>query len=441
VGSVEDAFSLAAVSTAVFNATLGAPKCSTVAGGCDSGALLKGRGAMGPESHAPNTIHSSCADGNYGTYQVDESLEGLKVSTVDSTNMATGKSVNLDAQVWAYSVDFDSLDLYYAVNANSPTWVFLATLKPTKVGLQTLRTTYTLQAGTLQAVRGVFRSGTDSTSCASGAFDDHDDLVFAVGTGSGDTTRPTTSLTAPAAGATLTGTVTVSANASDNVGVTKVEFYRGTTLIGTDTTAPYSTSWNTTGVANGSYSLTSKAYDAAGNVGTSAARSVTVSNSAPPACSTTQQLLLNPGFESGNTSWTTSANVIGSSATESRTGSWRAKMGGQGLGLSYEMQQQVTIPSTACTVTLKFWLKITTQEEAGALPWDTMVVQILDSTGILLETLSTYSNQNAGAGYVQRSFNLSAYAGRTIRVYLSADEDVYFPTSFFIDDTSLTITK
>jgi hypothetical protein len=105
------------------------------------------------------------------------------------------------------------------------------------------------------------------------------------------------------------------------------------------------------------------------------------------------------------------------------------------------LQQQVTIPSTACTATLKFWLKITTQEEAGALAWDTMAVQILDSTGILLETLTTYSNQNAGAGYVERSFNLSAYKGRTIRIYLPASEDVYFPTSFFVDDTSLTITR
>lgn len=441
IGSVEEAFSLAAISTAVFDTTLSAPKCGTVAGGCDSATLLKGRGAMGPESHAPNTINSSCADGNIGTYQVDESLEGLKVSTVDGTNMAAGKSVNLDAQVWAYSPDFDALDLYYTANASSPTWVFLATLTPTKVGLQTLSTTYTLPAGTLQAVRGVFRSSTTSTPCASGAFDDNDDLVFAVGTGSTDTTKPTTSLTAPAAGATLTGTVTVSASASDNVGVTKVEFYRGTTLIGTDTTAPYSISWDTTTVANGSYSLTSKAYDAAGNVGVSAARSVTVSNTTPPACGTTQQLLLNPGFESGNTSWTTSANVIGSSTTEARTGSWRALMGGQGLGLSYEMQQQVTLPTTACSATLKFWLKITTQEEAGALAWDTMVVQILDGTGTLLETLTTYSNQNAGAGYVERSFNLSAYAGRTIRIYMSASEDVYFPTSFFIDDTSLTITR
>lgn len=109
------------------------------------------------------------------------------------------------------------------------------------------------------------------------------DAVGVLGTwtpcGSGDTTPPTVSLTAPTAGSTLTGTVTVSANATDNVGVASVDFYAGTTLIGTDTTSPYSIGFNTTTVSNGSYSLTAKAKDGAGNVGTSAGVSVTVSNS------------------------------------------------------------------------------------------------------------------------------------------------------------------
>src|SRR3954464_9248676 len=91
------------------------------------------------------------------------------------------------------------------------------------------------------------------------------------GGGGGDTVLPTTSITAPAAGATVSGTTTVSASASDNVGVTKVEFYLDGALQATDTTSPYSWSWNTTGTTNGSHSLTSKAYDAALNAGTSPA--------------------------------------------------------------------------------------------------------------------------------------------------------------------------
>jgi hypothetical protein len=93
-----------------------------------------------------------------------------------------------------------------------------------------------------------------------------------------DTTPPTTSITAPAAGAVVSGTTAVSASASDNVAVTKVEFYLDNVLQSTDTTAPYDWSWDTTTAANGSHSLTSKAYDAANNSATSAAIAVTVSN-------------------------------------------------------------------------------------------------------------------------------------------------------------------
>src|SRR5205823_1679741 len=100
--------------------------------------------------------------------------------------------------------------------------------------------------------------------------------------GGGDTTAPTTSITAPANGATVSGTTTVSATASDNVGVTQVELYLDGVLQSTDTTSPYSWSWNTTAAVNGAHLLTSKAYDAAGNAGISAAVSVTVSNVAPP---------------------------------------------------------------------------------------------------------------------------------------------------------------
>lgn len=94
----------------------------------------------------------------------------------------------------------------------------------------------------------------------------------------GDTTPPATSITAPASGATVSGTTTVSAAASDNVGVTKVEFYLDSVLQSTDTASPYSWSWTTTAASNGAHSLTTKAYDAASNSGTSPAVSVTVSN-------------------------------------------------------------------------------------------------------------------------------------------------------------------
>jgi hypothetical protein len=94
-----------------------------------------------------------------------------------------------------------------------------------------------------------------------------------------DTTPPAVSISAPAAGATVSSTVTVSATASDNVGVAGVQFkLNGANLGAEDTTAPYSVSWNTTTAADGPHTLTAAARDAAGNAATSAAVSVTVAN-------------------------------------------------------------------------------------------------------------------------------------------------------------------
>jgi len=98
-----------------------------------------------------------------------------------------------------------------------------------------------------------------------------------------DTTPPTVSITSPSNGQTVSATVTVTANASDNVGVAGVQFVldNGTNIGAEDTSAPYSVSWNTTGAANGSHTLTAVARDAAGNRTTSAQVTVTVAN-APP---------------------------------------------------------------------------------------------------------------------------------------------------------------
>lgn len=94
-----------------------------------------------------------------------------------------------------------------------------------------------------------------------------------------DTTAPSTSITSPANGQTVSGTVSVSASASDNVGVTRVELWKDGVLFATDTTTPYTFSWNTALDMNKSHTLQTKAYDAAGNVGISAVVTVTVSNS------------------------------------------------------------------------------------------------------------------------------------------------------------------
>jgi Big-like domain-containing protein/fibronectin type III domain protein len=96
-----------------------------------------------------------------------------------------------------------------------------------------------------------------------------------------DVTPPTISYSTPVQGSSVNGLVTVSCNASDDVGVYKVEFYVNGAMGAAGNTAPYNYQWDTKTVSNGSYTLTAKAYDAAGNVGQSAAVTVTVNNPVP----------------------------------------------------------------------------------------------------------------------------------------------------------------
>ncbi|MFY0571307.1 Ig-like domain-containing protein [Archangium lansingense] len=268
---------------AVFDTTLRAPRCTEAGAVCDSGALLNGRGPLGPEPNHPNTLGGSCADGTSGTYHTDESLDRLRVSTVDGTPMATGKTVRVDATAWVYSASSNKVDLYYTGNANSPAWTFLATLTPTASGAQTLSATYTLPAvSSLQAVRGVFRYSGAASTCDTGSYNDRDDLVFPV-SGPVDSAPPTVALTSPTAGATVSGmSVTLTATASDDVGVARVEFYDGTTLIGTVSTPPYTLTWNTRIVDNGTHTLTARAHDVAGRSTVSAGVAVTVANDKNP---------------------------------------------------------------------------------------------------------------------------------------------------------------
>src|SRR4029078_7288457 len=94
-----------------------------------------------------------------------------------------------------------------------------------------------------------------------------------------DLVAPTVSLTAPASRSTVIGNVTVSANASDNIGVIGVQFkLDGVNLGGEDTTSPYSVSWNTTTASNGQHTLTATARDTANQTTTSSTVTVTVSN-------------------------------------------------------------------------------------------------------------------------------------------------------------------
>ena len=212
--------------TATYNSTLKAPACSGVGAGCDSGpSLLLGRDTLsgGNEPNQPNTINSSCSDGTSGTFHSDESNDRLVIQTTDGSTLAPGKTVKVSATVWAYSgFTSDHLDLYYAANASSPTWVLIATITPTAAGAQTLSANYTLPSGgASQAVRANFRYTGSASSCSTGAYDDHDDLVFAVGAGTpGFTVSAAPSAVTVVQGSTAPSTITVASQNGFNSATT-----------------------------------------------------------------------------------------------------------------------------------------------------------------------------------------------------------------------------
>lgn len=130
-----------------------------------------------------------------------------------------------------------------------------------------------------------------------------------------DTTPPTASITSPSNGATVSSTISVTANASDNIGVVGVQFkLDGANLGAEDTASPYSVSWNTTTAVNGSHSLTAVARDAAGNTTTSSAVNVTVSNVISDTTAPTVPTgLVASGVTSSQVSlsWTASTDAVG----------------------------------------------------------------------------------------------------------------------------------
>jgi len=151
------------------------------------------------------------------------------------------------------------------------------------------------------------------------------------------------------------------------------------------------------------------------------------------------ELLLNRGFESGAVNWTATAGVITNSTGQTpRTGSFYAWLDGYGTTHTDSLFQTITIPASANTVTLSFWLKITTAETTTTTQFDRLQVQVRNTSNTVLATLGTFSNLNKSTGYVLRTFDVTAFKGQTVRIYFLGTEDSSLQTSFVIDDTSCT---
>ncbi len=158
--------------------------------------------------------------------------------------------------------------------------------------------------------------------------------------------------------------------------------------------------------------------------------------STPPPTGT--NLLQNPGFESGASSWTGTSGVITSSASKpARTGSWKAWLGGNGRTSTENLSQSVSIPATATGATLSFWVRIDSAENTTSTVYDTLKAQVVD--GSTTSTLATYSNLNEASTYVQKTFDLTSYKGKTIQVKFLMNEDSSLQTSFVVDDTAISV--
>ncbi|HEX8175488.1 MAG TPA: M36 family metallopeptidase [Pyrinomonadaceae bacterium] len=149
------------------------------------------------------------------------------------------------------------------------------------------------------------------------------------------------------------------------------------------------------------------------------------------------ELILNSGFESGTSPWTISGQVTRSTGAYPHSGVAYMIINGVD-STSGTLYQTVTIPSGGAS--LNFWLNITTNEAAGSAIYDRLFIEVRNTSGTLLGTLATFSNQNSGTAgvYVLRGpYNLSSWAGQTVRIQFRGTNDISLPTSFRVDDVSV----
>jgi hypothetical protein len=241
-----------------------------------------------------------------------------------------------------------------------------------------------------------------------------------------------------------TGTVGTAASLQ----ITATDSAPGQTLTYSATGLPAGLSINSsTGLISGTpttaadYSVTVTATD---TTGASGSASFTWDIGAASGCPS-QQLIQNGGFASGSLSpWTASSGVLTSASDDHpsypSSDPYLAWLDGYYGAHTDTLAQTVTIPASCTAGTLTFWLYIDSDDPTNK-AYDTFTTQILNSSGTVLATLGTLSNQNEGSGYVEHSYSLGDYAGQTITVKFTGKETLGdgYDTSFFEDDNALNV--
>ncbi|TLY63838.1 MAG: PKD domain-containing protein [Gammaproteobacteria bacterium] len=259
--------------------------------------------------------------------------------------------------------------------------------------------------------------------------------------GNGSTSSKTSAVTVSASGGTPTANFTytisrltvnftdTSTDSGGSIGMHSWNFDDGSTSTAANPSHTYASA--------GTYSVSETVYDSVNNRSSTKTVSITVT------ASTSSQLIVNGGFETGSAApWALTAGVLcsnsGCPGETAHSGSWFAWLDGYGFTHTDTATQTVSIPAGKTTATLAFYLHIDTQE-VGSIAYDTLRVQVLNSSGTVLATLATYSNVNAASGYSLHSLNMNAYIGQTVQIRFYGHEDWSLATSFVIDDVTLTV--
>jgi Zn-dependent metalloprotease len=220
--------------------------------------------------------------------------------------------------------------------------------------------------------------------------------------------------------------------------VSRVEYWLDGELDATIAIAPFVAVRSSQGLIRRSHSVIARVFDLAGT-------RILEASPVSFVLREVNQLVRNGGFETGGTGWVTTGQTSfpRDTATLARSflGFAAALLGGKGAAHTDDLLQTILIPENATSVTLSFRVRV---DSAETEPADTLTVRVFEQEGfrsLLAGTFTSHTNTkgaDSAKGYIKRTLDVSQYAGTRLVIHFQAREDTGPPTSFYIDNVSLT---